>query len=145
MSAANRPSVLLDTNIVLDVLLERLPFLADSQAVWKKCDDGQIEGWVSAVTLTTIFYVGRRVIGTAKALEGVRLCLDSFQVVPVDHDVIETALKTAAPDFEDNVQVACAQRMQLSRIITRDPRGFSGSSVVAMSPADFLAELPAQP
>jgi predicted nucleic acid-binding protein len=141
MTPTVRPSALLDTNVVLDVLLERQPFLADAQAIWKACDDGALYGWVSAVTLTTIFYVGRKLRGAEKALEGVNLCLASFQVAPVDRAVIEAALKSGGSDFEDDVQIASAVQMRLQHIVTRDPADFAASPIAAVSPASLLDAL----
>jgi predicted nucleic acid-binding protein len=52
--------VLLDTNVVLDVLLNRDPWVQDSAAVWQASDQGRIVGHVVASTITTVFYVARR-------------------------------------------------------------------------------------
>ncbi|WP_414518714.1 PIN domain-containing protein [Nostoc sp. PCC 9305] len=49
--------VLIDTNIVLDYLLDREPFLQDSQALFNLIDSGQVVGYVTATTLTDIFGV----------------------------------------------------------------------------------------
>jgi hypothetical protein len=40
--------VLLDTNILLDVLLLRSPWMAQSQLIWKASDEGRIEGCIAA-------------------------------------------------------------------------------------------------
>jgi predicted nucleic acid-binding protein len=37
-------TALLDTNIVLDVLLDRQPFVVESKAVWQACDAGRLTG-----------------------------------------------------------------------------------------------------
>ena len=57
--------VLLDTNILLDVLLDRAPFVTDSSAIWAACDGGRLVGVLPASTLTDIFYIARRVTDRA--------------------------------------------------------------------------------
>ncbi|GAA6622962.1 type II toxin-antitoxin system VapC family toxin [Scytonema sp. NUACC26] len=52
--------VLIDTNILLDYLLNREPFLQDAEALFKTIDSGQVVGYVTATTLTDIFYIGRQ-------------------------------------------------------------------------------------
>ncbi len=44
-------------------------------------------------------------------------------------------------DFEDNLQIACAVEARLDAIVTRDTKGFAGSPVPALSPAELLARI----
>jgi predicted nucleic acid-binding protein len=52
--------VLIDTNIVLDYLLEREPFLQDAEGLFQAIGSEQVVGYVTAATLTDIFYIARR-------------------------------------------------------------------------------------
>ena len=60
-------NVLLDTNIVLDVLLEREPWFSDSQEIWQASEDGRLTAHLLASTLTDIFYIARKLAGIEKA------------------------------------------------------------------------------
>ncbi len=51
--------ILIDTNIVLDYLLEREPFLQDAEMLFQALDSGKLVGYVTATTLTDIFYIAR--------------------------------------------------------------------------------------
>lgn len=46
--------ILLDVNVVLDVLLDRHPFAADAEAIWKAAEDGRVEAMIASTTLTTV-------------------------------------------------------------------------------------------
>jgi predicted nucleic acid-binding protein len=48
--------VFIDTNVLFDVLAKREPFFADSAAIWTLAETGKVEGLVSAVSFTNIFY-----------------------------------------------------------------------------------------
>ncbi len=74
--------VLIDTNVVLDVLLNRAPWVTDSRAVWDANHRQQIHGYVVATTVTNLFYVARKLIGLPLAIQGVRDCLAAFEVIP---------------------------------------------------------------
>lgn len=50
--------VLLDTNVVLDFLLDRAPFADAAAALWQANDDGRIEAYVSVITPVNVFYKG---------------------------------------------------------------------------------------
>ena len=132
---------LIDTNIVLDLLLKREQWLADSQAVWKACDDGLLQGHLSAVSFTNIFYLGRRQVGTEMAFSSLHACLESFEVVEIHRETITTALKLTGSDFEDNVQIASAIEAKVDRIVSRNTRDFTHSPIPVVTPAQILAEL----
>lgn len=133
--------VLLDTNVVLDVLLEREPFLADSKAVWQACDDGRIQGYVLASAVTDIYYIARKTAGGAVARRAVEVCLAAFSVCMVDQEVLERALELAGSDYEDNVQIAAAMQSKVDAIVTRDPHDYAHASVTVITPTALLAQL----
>jgi predicted nucleic acid-binding protein len=135
-------NVLIDTNIVLDVLLKRDPWLANSQSIWQRCDDGRIVGYLLASTLTDIFYIARKIIGREAAVQAVELCLITFAICPLDRAVLEQALLLTGVDFEDNVQVAAATHYGLNAIITRNPNDFAHAAIPVFTPATLLAQLP---
>lgn len=135
--------VLLDTNIVLDVLLQRQPWFDEAAAVWQSCDAGRTAGHISVVTVTNTYYLGRKVLGSRAALGAVRTILEAFEIVPVDREVLEMAARYPGSDYEDNVLIAGAVAASLDAIITRDRTGFAHSPVPALSPAELLARLKA--
>jgi predicted nucleic acid-binding protein len=134
--------VLIDANVALDVILERQPWLDDSKGVWDACHEVRVVGHLVATGLTNLFYVSRRLIGTAKARAGVRMCLATFEIIPVGRSELERADTMAGSDLEDNVSLACALAAGLDAIVTRDSTGFAGSPIVVLSPAELLAQLP---
>src|SRR5690349_12510549 len=134
--------ILLDINVLLDVFLARSPWLDDSAAAIQAGLDGRVAAHISAASLPTIFYLVRRNADLDRARAVVRECLRSFRILPVDRQALERAAAMPASDFEDNLLVACAELARLDAIVTRDPRGFTGSPVPALSPAEFLALLP---
>ncbi|HEY0604487.1 MAG TPA: PIN domain-containing protein [Herpetosiphonaceae bacterium] len=134
-------NVLVDTNVVLDILLAREPWLSDSQAVWRACDEGRIIGYLLASTLTDIFYIARRIVGRDKALEAVEICLATFEICPIDRTVLEGALKLAGKDFEDDVQISAAMQAELAAIVTRNPDDFAHATIPVLLPAQLISQL----
>lgn len=100
--------VLLDLNVVLDVILNRQQFLADSPAVWNAQQSSEFEGDLAATEFTNQFYIVERVAGNSKTLSAVGACLNSFAVVAVDRTVLHAAESSSGTHFEDNVCIACA-------------------------------------
>ena len=131
--------VLLDTNVLLDVLLERQPFVGEAQRLWSLAEAGLIRACVSPVSFLNVYYIVRRLASRSQADRAVRGMRAIFQVVPVDLAIIDQAIETPLRDFEDALQHACAVRARAVCIVTRDERHFSRSSVPVMAPDAFLA------
>ena len=135
--------VLFDTNVVLDVLLNRQPWVLEAQELWDLVDDGQIEGYISAITLSNMFYIARKVKGIEAAFELIGICLETFEICPVDRRTLEEAARSdhgGTSDFEDNIQIVNATDANLNAIVTRDKSGFGASQVPVFTPAELLNE-----
>ena len=129
---------LVDTNVVLDVLLDRHPHAAGSAAVWAAVEAGVSKGFLAAHAITTIHYLVRREMGIAKARGTISAMLRVFEVAAVDGAVLQEALRLPMSDFEDAVTAAAAQVAGCDFIVTRDPKGFRGSPIRALTPEAFL-------
>lgn len=129
--------VLIDTNVALDFLLRREPWISEAVGLLNAHAQGAVIGYMPAPTLTDIFYISRRIGGPEKAFEAIDLCLNAFELISVDRAVIDAARSLPGADFEDNVQIACALAAQLDFIITRDAVGFTHSSIPAILPRGF--------
>jgi predicted nucleic acid-binding protein len=137
--------VLLDTNVLLDVLLDRAPWSVEASAIWAACEQGQMMGEIPASAITDIFYIARRASDIATARVAVGLCLATFAVCPVDRQAIERAVLLPGGDFEDNLQIACAMAANLDAIVTRNPSDFAGSPLPVLTPAELLRHLGVSP
>ncbi|KAB8316540.1 PIN domain-containing protein [Tolypothrix campylonemoides VB511288] len=134
--------VLIDTNIVLDFLLERNPFLQDAEALFQVIGSGRIVGYVTATTLTDIFYIARRQTRSIeRARQAVSITLAVMEVCPVDRSILELALTSGMTDFEDAVQVACAFSQGLDAVVTRDIGDFSNAALPVLSVNQLLGQL----
>jgi predicted nucleic acid-binding protein len=137
--------VLFDTNVVLDVLLKREPWAHESTLLWEAADSELIEAWMSASAITDVFYVVRRKSGAENALAAVKACLEALQISAVDNKLLNRAVLLPSTDFEDNLQIVCAAHEGLDAIITRDKKGFTSSSVPALTPTECLLQLNTPP
>ena len=131
--------MLLDVNVVIDLLLEREPWVAHARTLAVAALDGRIEGLVAASSFATIHYLIRRQAGDAVARACLSRCMATFKIATVDDGVVRKSLTIGGPDYEDDVQIATAMAAGANVIVTRDPRGFAHSPVRAASPAEAVA------
>ena len=132
---------LIDTNVILDVLLARQPWLADAAALRQAHEERRTDGSIAATTLTNIFHVVRRNAGLERAHQSVRVCPATFEILAVDRRTLAHAATMRGNDFEDNVLIACATRAAVDMIVTRDAAGFRGAPIAVLRPAEALAGL----
>lgn len=130
--------VFFDTNVLLDVFLQRAPFAAASAGAWVLVEAGEIEGLVSVISFTNIFYIARRLRSGEHALEALRILRSLFTLVACDASIIGQAIERGGKDFEDDVQYFSAVAAA-GVLLTRDGRGFPEGALVVLTPTSFLA------
>jgi predicted nucleic acid-binding protein len=136
--------VLFDTNVLLDVLLEREPHVQVASRLFALADNGRIRGSICATAVTTLYYVGAKDLGRRRAHDQIRALLGVFDVAPVDGDVIQRALDDAGfTDFEDAVAHEAAHAAGMSAIVTRDGKDFAKATIPVFEPHELLAAIAA--
>jgi predicted nucleic acid-binding protein len=133
--------VLVDTNVVLDVLMAREPHLGHALSVFAAVESGRVRGALGATTVTTVFYLAAKAVGSDAARRHVRALLEMFDVASVDRAVLMRALDAGFADFEDAVLVEAARASGVEAVITRDRAGFASSTLPVFTPEAFLAAL----
>lgn len=134
--------ILIDTNVVLDLLLGREPFARETAAIFAMVERSEIEGLLCATTLTTVDYLLGRSSSEDEARSAIRRLLSLFEIASVNRLVLEAALESPMRDFEDAVLAGSASHASAERGVTRNTADFKESPVVAVDPAEFLAQFP---
>ena len=137
--------VLIDTNVIVDVALEREPFYAESDRILTFVEAGQIQGYVSASTFSDLYYIIRRDKGRDWTLEFLRQLATFCQVATVDNSVISIALTCNFKDFEDAIQYSTAVINLIDAIVTRNPRDFPVNTPRIVTPNQLIQELTDSP
>ena len=130
-----------DTNVILDVLLERLPFAEPAAHLLAQAERGGIQGFVCATSITTIFYLARKSLGRDDARRQVANLLSILDIAPVNRAVLERAARSDFDDFEDAVVAESARQVSAQVILTRNERDFARSPIPVHSPISLPALL----
>jgi len=128
----------IDTNILLDVLAKREPHLEASSLIWKFCEIGMTDGYVSALSLANLVYVMRRSLDPDKLAAVYAMLSFVFRVEDVRAIDLRKAAELRWTDFEDALQYVGAERIGADFIITRNQADFMNSSIRAITPEEFL-------
>ena len=132
---------LLDTDVILDLVLAREPFVNDAAALWRAHEQQRLAVFIAAITPINVFYIVRKIKGAAVAREAVDILVTTLHICTVDQDSLRSALALSMSDYEDAVQVAAAISYQLDAVVTRNTKHYTQTSITVFSPPDFLKHL----
>lgn len=131
--------LMIDTNIILDVLLEREPFFERSRTILTMCENKEIRGFISASTATDIFYLIRRALGsTDEAYDALGHILEIVKVLTVTNEDVTAAFLQRAKDFEDCLLATCAKSNKCDGIVTRNKKDFLSFGITLYAPEEII-------
>ena len=133
--------LLFDTNVVLDVMLNREPHAAASAEALSRVETGDLSGCICATTVTTIHYLATRALGAEQSLAEVRKLFSLFEIAPVNRAVLETAVDLGFVDYEDAVLHEAARQVGAQGIVTRNPRHFKKAALPVYTPEELSRAL----
>jgi len=132
--------VFVDTNVILDVVLQRDGFWGDSLKVFQFEEQGKIKACVSASSITDVFYISRKKLSIPTARQVIEDLLSIFEVVGVDGKDLTGALSVPIDDYEDALQAYCASKVSADVLVTKDMEGFPGIGIEVVDPANFTLQ-----
>ena len=131
--------LLIDTNVFLDVLTQREPFYAHSKAVLDLCESKKVQGFLSASSVTDIFYlIHRQLHSNELAYRALGSVLDIVKVLTVTNDDVLNAYIARASDFEDCLLATCAKSNKCDAIVTRNKKDYLTFGITLLSPEELL-------
>jgi predicted nucleic acid-binding protein len=128
----------LDTNIVLDLLQYRKPWIHDTLVLFQLAKDKRVELIVSDLTFVNVVYIAGKNADKKKLNETLIGLKKYLTIVPIGDACIEQALSGDYADFEDAVQCFTAKREKVDYILSRDEKGFNMSEIPVMNVTEFL-------
>ena len=133
--------IMCDTNVIIDVLLEREPFAENSCKVLSLCEEHRVDGFISASSVTDIYYLVRKhTHSTDLAYKAVGKLLEIVKVCSVTNNDVLTAFQRKARDFEDCLMATCAKSIRCDYIITRNKKDFEEFDIPLLTPTEFLQQ-----
>lgn len=133
--------ILLDTNIILDIALKREPHFADSAILIKKLDEKNIFAFITATTITDIYYISKKAKNHNTAIKFIKNLLQVVDILGVNKEIILLSLQSELPDFENAVQLNSAELNSIKTAITRNKKDFKNTNLKIETPGEFLSKL----
>lgn len=131
--------ILIDTNVLLDYLLEREPFFEDAKQIMLSCAKGKSKGCIAAHSISNMFFILRKDYSVEERKE----ILSNLCVILDVEGIDKTKLMAGLPnedfsDFEDCLQMECAKSYRADYIVTRNISDYNASEIKAIEPKEYL-------
>lgn len=132
--------ILIDTNVVLDIALNRKPFVEQAALLWRLAEQKEITACLSNTSVTDIFYIVNKHAGQEKARAFIADILDTFKLADIDEEGFREALDSGMNDFEDAVQYVICARNGCDALVTRNKSDF-GNWPNVLDPAELIERI----
>lgn len=133
-----KDKIFADTNIVLDLLLERNPFYKASARLFSAAELNKVQISFSSLGFSILEHVISRQINKSKSKNALRKFRPLVKILAVDEKTIDYALNSDFRDFEDAIQYEVAIQNNQDLIISRNIKDFKNSVIPVMTPEDFI-------
>lgn len=133
--------VLIDTNIIFDLALIRIPFYDEADEIFYLIEQDKIQGFLSATTVTDIYYILRKRKGKEWTFKFLKRLTNLCRINPITEEIILQALNNSYKDFEDDIQYYSALVNNLDALVTRNLQDFPDSKLLILSPSQLITEV----
>lgn len=130
--------VFVDTNIVLDLLSQRINFFESSQDLFTYAIDNKVKLVVSTLTFANTHYILKEQLKMSTVRRSLRKFKALVEVASFDDKILELALEEEFRDFEDGIQYYIAIENACEAIITRNKKDFKKSVIPVLNATEFL-------
>ena len=131
--------VFVDTNIFIDILLNRKEFIKESKQVYKLCENHIVKGYIAPISINNIYYIFRKAVNQDALTSFLCDVYHIFTILPMNNESVVFAKNLDIKDFEDALQSAMAIQSCYDCIVTRNVDDFKKvAGIEVFSPKEFL-------
>ena len=130
--------VFVDSDVILDLLAQRIPHFHFSALLFTFADMKKLELYTSPTVFCNVFYILRKELGIEKSKSALRKLRLLIKIIDSSEKTIDCALNSDFSNFEDAIQCYTAQNHQISIIVTRNVKDYKTAGIIVQNPETFL-------
>lgn len=130
--------ILLDTDVNLDLVLQRQPFCVEAKEIFVRLTNREFEAYICDITILNISFIARKELDNTQIRRAISQLLQLVKISKIDALILQKALTSPISDYEDAVQHESAIVENLDAIVTRNTKDFANATVKVYSPSEFL-------
>lgn len=133
--------IFLDTNILLDVLLDRAPHADAAEELLNEIASGKAKGYVAAITIPNMYYVLHDLNKRKSPLPSLATLLGILDVVPTSKSILLDAMDPGFKDYEDGIQHASALAAHCTYLVTRNAKDYKKARLNVVNASEMAVLL----
>ena len=133
--------ILIDTDVLIDVALDRQPFSGAASELLDRLQTGPKRAFVAWHSLSNFYYLVVPARGAPDARAFITELIRFVAVADCGTEAVAYAARLGMADFEDAMQVAAARASGARFVVTRNARDFRRSPIPAITPSEALETL----
>ncbi len=131
-------NIFVDSDVILDVVLERVPFFIASQKIFSLIERNHFKGFTSSIILANCYYILSSNKNKNIAEKTITKLRSIITVLPFTDKEIGESINSSFTDFEDGIQYFIAVNNGIETIITRNIADYNNANINIFMPKDFL-------
>ena len=117
--------VFIDTNILMDMLFNRMPYKNHALELFTLQEKKLITTYTSSNTILSVAYYLNKVNPPKVVKEIVLKLIQDVQVIEINKSMLLAGINSLTDDYEDVVQIHCAlSNRKITHVITRNKKDF---------------------
>jgi predicted nucleic acid-binding protein len=134
-------TILIDSDVCMDFISGRTPWNVEANRIFLAAEDGRINAFISGLTFSNLFFILRKIHGSAKTVANLADMRKLSRISPISPTVIDWALAAGWTDFEDALQYQAAVESQCEAVVSRNPGDYKKAiQIPVLSPAEFISK-----
>ena len=132
-------NLFLDTNILIDLIADRLPFSNWAYKIFEAQKSKKWKLYTTSNSILTAYYVTEKEIGKNKALKIIKILLNRLEIEPIEKSVLIDSMSLKFKDYEDAVLNQSATKLKkIDYLVTRNKKDFKNSELKVVSPEELF-------
>lgn len=133
--------VFVDTNVLLDLLLERETWAQDAARLFSMADRREVELLCCSLSFSTAVYLMQRFKYTRREIvKKLSIVKSICTITTVNDAVIDRMIQSDFADLEDAIQYYSALAFGADVIVTRNAEDFPSSRIPVLTPQKFIQQ-----
>lgn len=134
--------IFVDTNIIVDLIADRAPFSKFAIDLFSKAEKREVLLFTSSHSIATTHYLLKKYIEERELRNILFELITLLNVLSIDEETLKKGLRSKHKDFEDALQIICAESVvDIDFIVTRNSKDFKESNVQVLSPEELVLKL----
>jgi predicted nucleic acid-binding protein len=130
-------SLFIDSDVLIDLLAQRENYI-EAAALMTIIEEKKAAGFTTPIVLANVDYIITKYSSKAKSRKAVKSLRKSLSILTMDEKIVDIALESEFPDFEDALQYYAAEKQGIDFIVTRNKKDYARGRLKVVTAQEYM-------